>query len=87
MGRKPTGRPTGRPSNHTQEQWETAKELLADGCSYRETAWTVGIPRTTLRENLPGYGLSPAEGGKMLSAIRKNQSTFDLAVFEPGRRQ
>ena len=86
MGYKRTGRPPYRPSTHTQEQWDTAKELLEDGCSYRETAWTVGIPRTTLRENLPGYGLSPSEGGKMLAVIRKNQSTFESSVFEAGRR-
>ena len=87
MGYKRTGRPPYRPSNHTEEQWATAKELLEDGCSYRETAHTTKIPRTTLRENLPGYGMTPQEGGQMLSVIRKHQSTFDSVLYEPGKRQ
>ena len=64
MGYKSTGRPTGRPKvhNYTDKDWEFAKSLLEDGASYREVAYTTGIPRKTLSDNLPGYGWTSREG-------------------------
>lgn len=85
MGYKRTGRPTGRPSNHTPEQWKLAEQLLDDGASYRETAYTTGIPRTTISDRFPGRGWTAKQGADMLGFIRKHQQIFD-EVSDPMRR-
>jgi len=72
MGYKRTGRPTGRPSKNTSEQWKHALRLLEDGASYRETALTTGIPKSTLIDNLPGYGWTPSESGSFRTMLNKS---------------
>lgn len=57
-------------------QWETellerAKLLLEDGASYHEVSRTTGIPRTTLTDNLPGYGWTLSEAGKFGQKLLK----------------
>lgn len=87
-GRKPktpaksraTGRPTGRPSSVTDEQYEAAYGMLVDEVSYRETARTLGIPRTSLREKFPGHGWTMSEGGKLGHFIMSNQTIHDLQL-------
>lgn len=89
MGYKRTGRPTGRPKAHkyTDKDWELAKRLLEDGASYREVAYTTGIPKSTLRDNLPGMSQwTPAQGRAMISFIKKHQEMFD-ELYDPGRRK
>lgn len=85
MGYKRTGRPTGRPGRTTQEQWDQAKILLEDGASYREVSDTLGIPRTTLRENLPGYGWTAQEGREFRSLLMHN-SRLTLDMWDKNRR-
>lgn len=84
MGYKRTGRPTGRPSQHTKEQWDQAKSLLEDGCSYRETALTVKIPKSTLIDNLPGYGWDATESGQFRTFLNKNSVSKE--VWDLNRR-
>ena len=84
MGYKRTGRPTGRPSKHTQDDWNRAKALLEDGVSYRETALTTGIPKSTLRDNLPGYGWSASESGSFRTFLNKNSASKE--VWDLNRR-
>lgn len=84
MGYKRTGRPTGRPNKHTTEQWNKAKSLLEDGASYRETALTTGIPKSTLIDNLPGYGWSAREAGSFRAVL--NKSPVSKEVWDLNRR-
>jgi DNA invertase Pin-like site-specific DNA recombinase len=84
MGYKRTGRPTGRPSKHTEDDWLRAKALLEDGVSYRETAITTGIPKSTLRDNLPGYGWTPEESGTFRTFL--NKSPVSKEVWGMNRR-
>lgn len=77
-----------RKPKHTKEQWEQAKRLLEDGASYREVSFSVKIPRTTLRENLPGYGWTSGEGRRFmgwLSHSNKLQALY-YEITDPGRR-
>lgn len=84
MGYKRTGRPTGRPSKHTEADWARAKSLLEDGTSYRETSLTTGIPKSTLRDNLPGYGWAASESGSFRTFLNRNK--ISLEVWDPNRR-
>ena len=84
MGYTRTGRPTGRPSKHTTEQWKQAKCLLEDGASYRETALTTGIPKSTLRDNLPGYGWTARESGSFRTML--NKSPVSKEYWDMSRR-
>lgn len=89
MGYKRTGRPTGRPKTHnyTDKDWEFAKTLLEDGASYREVSYTTGIPRTTLTDNLPGYGWTPKQGRDMYRLNKRYLDTFDSVLYDPKRRR
>ena len=89
MGYKRTGRPTGRPKTHnyTDADWKFAKSLLEDGASYREVAYTTGIPRTTLTDNLPGYGWTARDGLQMYSFNKRHLTTFDEVVYDPKRKR
>jgi DNA invertase Pin-like site-specific DNA recombinase len=84
MPYKRTGRPTGRPNKHTTEQWNRARVLLEDGASYRETALTTGIPKSTLIDNLPGYGWSAREAGSFRAVL--NKSPISKEVWDLNRR-
>lgn len=53
------------------ELLERAKILLEDGASYHEVSRTTGIPRTTLTDNLPGYGWTLSEAGKFGQMLLK----------------
>lgn len=46
-----------------------ALELLKDGASYRDVAETFSIPRTTLRERLPGYGFDIEDTARLATAL------------------
>jgi len=83
---KPKSQPVKVPkaTGHTKEQWHRAEALLKDGASYRETALTTGIPRTTLRERLPGYGWTPSESGSFRTMLNKNKVSKD--VWDLNRR-
>lgn len=89
MGYKRTGRPTGRPKRHnyTDADIELAKRLLEDGASYREVAYTTGIPRTTLQDKFPGMGWTYAEGRDIYKFNKKNLTAYDEFVYDPGRRK
>lgn len=84
MGYKRTGRPTGRPSKHTEQDFLRAEELLKDGASYRETALTTGIPKSTLIDNLPGYGWTAQESGNFRTFLNKNN--MSQKVWDMNRR-
>ena len=56
---------TGAPPRWTKEDLDTAEFLLEEGASYRDTSETTRIPRTTLREKLPGRGWTSSEGGSL----------------------
>lgn len=86
MGYVKTGRPTGRPKTHkyTEKDWQFAKELLEGGASYRETALSTGIPKSTLIDNLPGYGWTPSESGSFRTFLNKNPYTVE--VWDMNRR-
>lgn len=86
MGYKRTGRPTGRPKTHnyTDKDWEFAKQLLEDRVSYRETALTTGIPKSTLRDNLPGYGWTAQESGSFRTML--NKSPVSKEYWDMNRR-
>lgn len=85
MGYKRTGRPTGRPSKHTQQDWDRAKALLEDGASYRETAVTTGIPKSTLIDNLPGYGWTAQEGRQFARTLARHKE-ISLEIWDQNRR-
>lgn len=84
MGYVKTGRPTGRPSKHTPEDWARAEALLDDGASYRETALTTGIPKSTLIDNLPGRGWSAQESGSFRTFLNKNSAS--KKIWDQNRR-
>lgn len=62
---------TGRPPSVQDSTWEAALELLEDGASYRDVAETFDIPRTTLREKLPGYGFTPEDTARLATTLIK----------------
>lgn len=64
-----TGNPPHRRSR--EYDWERAQMFLEDGASYREVAYTLDIPRTTLTAHLPGYGWTLSEGGQLGWMMRK----------------
>lgn len=83
------GGPIGRPPR-AEYNYARAKEFLEDGASYRETAYTLSIPRTTLQENLPGMGWAIDEGGKFKSFLTSSpriQRIFYEDLFDNKRRQ
>lgn len=53
----------GRPPRWTQDDLDFAEALLEDGASYRETARSTPVPRTTLRDKFPDMGWTENEGG------------------------
>lgn len=54
----------------TRAQYATAQRLLDDGCSYRETARTLGVGRASVMKALPGYGWTYREAGQFRAATR-----------------
>ncbi|URM86147.1 helix-turn-helix DNA-binding protein [Gordonia phage BiggityBass] len=49
------------PPRLSDEKLAQARQLLADGASYREAARTVGCDPANLRRRLPGYGWPPGQ--------------------------
>lgn len=47
-----------------------ALELLAEGCSYREAARTIGRNRGVVMKEIPGYGWTYKEAGEFAAACR-----------------
>lgn len=47
-----------------------AEALLDDGCSYRETARTLGVDHTTVRDHLPGRGWTRQQVGSWAAGSR-----------------
>lgn len=68
-----------------------AKMLLEDEASYHEVSATTGIPRTTLRENLPGMGWRKTEGGQFIAFVQRHRNsqvrTIWESIREPGIRR
>ena len=60
----------GRRQQWTATMHQTAARLLADGCSYRETARTLGVSHSTVMHYLPGRGWTPTQVGSWASAAR-----------------
>lgn len=58
--------------------------LLEDGASYRETALTTGIPKSTLIDNLPGYGWTAQESGSFRTML--NKTSISKEVWDLNRR-
>lgn len=88
-GNRKTGKPTGRPPK-AEYDWNKAVFFLNDGASYREVAYTLGIPRTSLREMLPGMGWTYAEGGRFIQYITntpEKRTLFNEDLWDPKRRQ
>lgn len=73
----PEGR-TGRPPKWSPEDLESAHALLEDGASYRETARSTPVPRTTLREKFPDMGWTSQESGQFGMFIIRGEHTFDM---------
>lgn len=64
-----TGNPAVRPVKWSARDLEYARMLLEDGASYHEAARSSGIPRTTLRDKVPGQGWTMAEGGEFAAQM------------------
>jgi hypothetical protein len=81
-------RPNHRPPQREYE-WDKAVAFLLDGASYREVEHTLKIPRSTLRDNLPGMGWTSQEGGQFkgfLASDPKIQKFFYKNLFDNARR-
>lgn len=61
--RRHTGISKPRNNPFTPEQLALAEQLLDDGCSYGETARTVGASRQGIRQRFPSRGWTQVEGG------------------------
>jgi len=55
----------------TDDERRRALELLTDGCSYMETARTIGRSSTAVRRWFPGYEWTAAQCGEMAAMMRK----------------
>lgn len=82
------GAKIGRPPQREYD-WAKAKEFLDDGASYREVAHTLGIPRRTLMDNVPGRGWTAQEGGQFkgfLASSPRIQRIYYRDLFDNTRR-
>ena len=57
-----------------------ARELLDDGCSYREAARTIGHPRSAVMKAIPGYGWTYKEAGEFAAACRWRKGSATTTV-------
>lgn len=55
----------------TEHEIRRAAELLDDGCSYNETARTLGRDPKTLQRRFPGRGWTPQQQYEMLPVLRR----------------
>lgn len=78
-------RTNGRKSASEKYDFTFAKQLLEDGASYRETALSTGIPKSTLIDNLPGYGWTAREG-RMFARELARHSEVSKEVWDQNRR-
>ena len=63
--------PVNAGSPVTLERLESARRLLADGASQKETAVTLGMSRATLRRYFPGQVWTRQEAGHQAQMVRQ----------------
>lgn len=71
--RKATGTSTQRHVPFTAEELQTIRELLEDGCSYRDACRTVGRTKDSTKavaRKLPGYGWNRQQIADYATALR-----------------
>jgi len=73
-----SGNPSHRPAKWSARDLEYAKMLLEDGASYRETSRSSCVPRTTLREKLPGHGWTLEEGGEFALGFMRTPKLYTM---------
>ena len=61
----------GRPPQWSDSDLETARELILSGASYRDVSDTTGIPRTTLRDKIPGLGFTIEDTARLATTLSK----------------
>ncbi|UCZ89045.1 hypothetical protein [Gordonia sp. WA4-43] len=72
--RRALGISQGRAPDLTEQQLDTARRLLADGCSYREASRTIGCAHEALRRHFPGQGWTLSQSASWGMYIRKHAS-------------
>lgn len=62
----------------TEQDWDTAEQMLRDGCSYYEIARTLGRSETPFRRHFPGRGWTKTEAGQYGAFVHRMQRKVAL---------